>query len=163
MDKKLWNLYKSNPEKKKIIEMFYPNADNDIYPNCQQILEYAAQHWSSLPFNSVILNDIDLIEINFQLSFSNLFPKEEEPLTRETYSHIIEEFEIRKLGITADGKVALQNDDKDILLPKTNYRAKASIIPNRSLGPISSGDVKVLSCSPESKECLPLIHGSHKA
>ena len=34
--------------------------------------------------------------------------------------------------------------------------------PNRSLGPISSGDVKVLSCSPESKECLPLIYGSHK-
>ena len=35
-------------------------------------------------------------------------------------------------------------------------------IPNRSLGPIGSGDVKVFSCSPESKECLPLIHGSHK-
>ena len=34
--------------------------------------------------------------------------------------------------------------------------------PNRSLGPISSGDVKVFSCSPESKECLPLIHGSHE-
>ena len=34
--------------------------------------------------------------------------------------------------------------------------------PNRSLGPISSCDVKVFSCSPESKECLPLIHGSHK-
>ena len=34
--------------------------------------------------------------------------------------------------------------------------------PNRSLGPISSGDVKVFSCSPESKECLPLIYGSHK-
>jgi hypothetical protein len=34
--------------------------------------------------------------------------------------------------------------------------------PNRSLGPISSGDVKVFSCSPESKKCLPLIHGSHK-
>ena len=34
--------------------------------------------------------------------------------------------------------------------------------PNRSLGPISSGDVKVFSCSPESKECLALIHGSHK-
>lgn len=38
----------------------------------------------------------------------------------------------------------------------------ADIIPNRSLGPISSGDVKVFSCSPESKECLPLIYGSHK-
>ena len=37
-----------------------------------------------------------------------------------------------------------------------------SFIPNRSLGPISSGDVKVFSCSPESKECLPLIYGSHK-
>ena len=36
------------------------------------------------------------------------------------------------------------------------------INPNRSLGPISSCDVKVFSCSPESKECLPLIHGSHK-
>ncbi len=35
-------------------------------------------------------------------------------------------------------------------------------IPNRSLGPISSGDVKVFSCPPESKECLALIHGSHK-
>ena len=35
-------------------------------------------------------------------------------------------------------------------------------IPNRSLGPISSCDVKAFSCSPESKECLPLIHGSHK-
>ena len=35
-------------------------------------------------------------------------------------------------------------------------------IPNRSLGPIGSGDVKVFGCSPESKECLPLIHGSHK-
>ncbi|MBO6033903.1 MAG: hypothetical protein J6Q22_21050 [Prevotella sp.] len=34
--------------------------------------------------------------------------------------------------------------------------------PNRSLGPISSCDVKVFSCSPESKECLPLIHGPHK-
>ena len=34
--------------------------------------------------------------------------------------------------------------------------------PNRSLGPISSCDVKVFSCSPESKECLPLIYGSHK-
>ena len=40
--------------------------------------------------------------------------------------------------------------------------SKETIIPNRSLGPISSGDVKVLSCSPESKECLPLIYGSHK-
>lgn len=39
---------------------------------------------------------------------------------------------------------------------------KNGIIPNRSLGPISSGDVKVFSCSPESKECLPLIYGSHK-
>ena len=38
----------------------------------------------------------------------------------------------------------------------------AIINPNRSLGPISSGDVKVFSCSPESKECLPLIYGSHK-
>ena len=37
-----------------------------------------------------------------------------------------------------------------------------SFNPNRSLGPISSGDVKVFSCSPESKECLPLIYGSHK-
>ena len=36
--------------------------------------------------------------------------------------------------------------------------SKETIIPNRSLGPISSGDVKVLSCSPESKECLPLIY-----
>ena len=39
---------------------------------------------------------------------------------------------------------------------------KNRINPNRSLGPISSGDVKVFSCSPESKKCLPLIHGSHK-
>ena len=38
----------------------------------------------------------------------------------------------------------------------------SAFIPNRSLGPISSGDVKVFSCSPESKECLPLIYGSHK-
>ena len=36
------------------------------------------------------------------------------------------------------------------------------INPNRSLGPISSGDVKVFSCPPKSKECLALIHGSHK-
>ena len=34
--------------------------------------------------------------------------------------------------------------------------------PNRSLGPTSSGDIKVFSCSPESEECLPLVHGSHK-
>ena len=39
---------------------------------------------------------------------------------------------------------------------------QTEINPNRSLGPISSGDVKVFSCSPESKECLPLIYGSHK-
>ena len=38
----------------------------------------------------------------------------------------------------------------------------ALLNPNRSLGPISSGDVKVFSCPPESKECLPLIYGSHK-
>ena len=34
--------------------------------------------------------------------------------------------------------------------------------PNRSLGPTSLGDIKVFSCSPESKECLALVHGSHK-
>ena len=43
-----------------------------------------------------------------------------------------------------------------------NSLAEGWFIPNRSLGPISSGDVKVFSCSPESKECLPLIYGSHK-
>lgn len=48
-------------------------------------------------------------------------------------------------------------------LPNLKDSDKEDVInPNRSLGPISSGDVKVLSCSPESKECLPLIYGSHK-
>ena len=42
----------------------------------------------------------------------------------------------------------------------TNYHD--AFIPNRSLGPTSSGDIKVFSCSPESEECLPLVHGSHK-
>ena len=41
-------------------------------------------------------------------------------------------------------------------------KRRAIFNPNQSLGPISSCDVKVFSCSPESKECLPLIHGSHK-
>ena len=45
-------------------------------------------------------------------------------------------------------------EDINLLNPTLN--------PNRSLGPISSGDVKVFSCSPESKECLPLIHGFHE-
>ena len=36
------------------------------------------------------------------------------------------------------------------------------INPNRSLGPISLGDIKVFSCSPESKECLSLVHRPYK-
>ena len=39
---------------------------------------------------------------------------------------------------------------------------KTEINPNRSLGPISLGDIKVFSCSPESKECLSLVHRSYK-
>ena len=42
----------------------------------------------------------------------------------------------------------------------TDLRAKFN--PNRSLGPISLGDIKVFSCSPESKECLSLVHRSYK-
>ena len=47
-------------------------------------------------------------------------------------------------------------------LPFNGGIAAVKLNLNRSLGPISSGDVKVFSCSPESKKCLPLIHGSHK-
>ena len=54
---------------------------------------------------------------------------------------------------------SLDNPMLKLLRQKFN---KFVFIPNRSLGPISSGDVKVFSCSPESKESLPLIHGSHK-
>ncbi len=49
-----------------------------------------------------------------------------------------------------------------VLLLSVWEGSQKPFIPNRSLGPISSGDVKVFSCSPESKECLPLIYGSHK-
>lgn len=132
MDTKLWNLYKSNPEKKSIIEMFNPNAGDDIFPNCQRILEYAAHNWSKLPFNPVILNNIDLIDINFRLTNSDLFP-EEESMTKEVYLRFIEEFDLRKFGITKDNQIFLLEDDKDILLPQTQYRAKASIIEPLSL------------------------------
>ena len=37
-----------------------------------------------------------------------------------------------------------------------------SLNPNRSLDPAGLFNIKVFSCPPESKECLPLIHGSHK-
>ena len=63
---------------------------------------------------------------------------------------------------------AISNGEKTIMraafeegLPLI-YLQENGFTPNRSLGPISSGDVKVFSCSPESKECLPLIYGSHK-
>ena len=45
---------------------------------------------------------------------------------------------------------------------RPSYYEDLYMSPNRSLGPISSGDVKVFSCPPKSKECLALIHGSHK-
>ena len=45
----------------------------------------------------------------------------------------------------------------------TNGSSNRWFIPNRSLGPISLGDIKVFSCSPESKECLSLVHRSYKA
>ena len=77
--------------------------------------------------------------------------------------------EINVKNLTAEEKAALlaelQADASNSRIQKREaYEAlRSQFIPNRSLGPLSSGDVKVFSCSPESKECLPLIHGSHKA
>ena len=34
--------------------------------------------------------------------------------------------------------------------------------PNRSLGPILFSNIKPLCCSPQSQECLSLVHSSHK-
>ena len=133
MDKKLWNLYKSNPEKQKIIKMFHPNDVEDLYPNCQQILEYAAKHWSMLPFNSAILKDIDLIDINFQLQNIYSLPIEEKIVPRDAYSSFIEEFELKRYGVTEEKTIILLDDDKDILLSKSQYRAKASLIEPLSL------------------------------
>lgn len=133
MDKKLWNLYKSNSEKQCIIKMFNPNEVNDLNPSCQQILEYAAKHWSMLPFNSAILDDIDLIDINFQLQNIGDFTMEGSIISREAYSSFIDEFELKRLGITEEKTIILLNDDKDVLLPKSNYRAKASLMEPLSL------------------------------
>ena len=59
--------------------------------------------------------------------------------------------------------VGLDRPDMNIILHNMKPTAdQQDFNPNRSLCPISSGDVKVFSCSPESKECLPLIHGSHE-
>ena len=64
------------------------------------------------------------------------------------------------LGYSREGdKYWYTQKDVDCFLRSFHYEP---FNPNRSLGPISSGDVKVFSCSPESKECLPLIHGSHE-
>jgi len=48
------------------------------------------------------------------------------------------------------------------LLEDPSHGESHLINPNRSLGPISLGDIKVFSCSPESKECLSLVHRSYK-
>ena len=133
MDKKLWNLYKSNPEKQKIIKMFHPNDVEDLYPNCQQILEYAAKHWSLLPFNSAVLDDIDLIDVNFQLQNIDGLPMEGNIVPRDAYSSFIEEFELKRFGVTEDNTIILLDDEKDLLLPKSQYRAKASLIEPLSL------------------------------
>ena len=133
MDKKLWNLYKSNPEKQGVIKMFNPNDVKDLYLNCQQILEYAARHWSMLPFNTAILDEIDLIDINFQLQNIDSLPMDGELISRDAYSSFIEEFELRKPDVTEGNTVILLDDDKDTLLPKSQYRAKASLIEPLSL------------------------------
>ena len=132
MDKKLWNLYKSNPEKKSVIDLFNPNDVTDLDSTCQRILEYAAQHWSKIPFNFATLNDIAIIDINYQLGNNTYFPKDGEEFSRETYSNFIEEFELRKISIN-ENEVSLLEGEKSILLSKSQYRAKASIIEPLSL------------------------------
>ena len=61
------------------------------------------------------------------------------------------------------GLIKVRTDNPDLeFVGDVVGKVENKMNPNRSLGPISSGDVKVFSCSPESKECLPLIYGSHK-
>ena len=133
MDKKLWNLYKSNPEKIKIIEMFNPNEVEDIYLSCQPILEYSAQNWSSIPFDPVDLDYVDLIDINLQLNHADLFPKEGEVMTKEEFSKFVDEFELRRVAITEEDQVIIRDDAKSVVIPKSQYRAKASLIEPLSL------------------------------
>ena len=92
------------------------------------------------------LSEMDLLE----KIYSILTGKEESPVRMKQSC-------TRLLFSNKELMDLLQVGDKYVKKLRDN-----GFIPNRSLGPISSGDVKVFSCSPESKECLPLIYGSHK-
>ena len=55
MNKNFWNLYKNDPSKQKVIEMFNPLGVEDQYQNCQKIINYAV-NWKGQPFNESFIS-----------------------------------------------------------------------------------------------------------
>ncbi|MBR6445116.1 MAG: type I restriction enzyme HsdR N-terminal domain-containing protein [Prevotella sp.] len=130
MNKKFWELYKGDPAKQKVIEMFNPRDVEDQFLNCQKIIDYAV-NWKGEPLEKSFNLTYDLLDCN--LIFSDLLPKEDESWTREKYARLVEEYELRDYEQDEEGNVRFYYDDKAVFLPPKEYRAKASFMQSLSL------------------------------
>ena len=136
MNKQLWDLYKDSERGKKCIELFDPEKD-DIVQAGFDILQYSA-NWGGDKTDDDFLDHLDgfMWLWGNNLSQRGYIPKE---WTRESFSKMMEEFDIVKpkindkqeLEYTDDGKLVFETDS--YLLKNSQYRDKAASINLLSL------------------------------
>lgn len=126
MNKQLFNLYKESERGKRIIEAFNPEAE-DVFQSIERIVKYA-HDWGSIDNPPDVAGVCDLIWLNFEEK--GMWQGD---LTRESYSEMIDRFELERPRIDGNNNIFFPADGKDIMIKQNNFREKAAITVQLSI------------------------------
>lgn len=129
MRTKVWNMYKGTPEGQKFIELFNPESE-DIGKSAEEIFEFARGVNANLPLE-FSLDVFDHAYLNIVLSEDNQKYISGEQISRQDFEQFITDLELKLVDFPEDGEPSLI--EKDCLVRKDDYRAKASIVYALSL------------------------------
>jgi hypothetical protein len=120
MNTKFWNLYKADPAKQAVINMFEPPVENEL-EGLKNILDYSV-NWGGDKYEEVNGDLYMLLAAN--ISTSGLIPEGNGEWTRVLFEQLIDGYDIRDIFETEDGQIVVSEDEKDLIMPKDRYRYK---------------------------------------
>lgn len=129
MNTKIWNLYKSSEEGKKVINLFSWWMMDDFH-KLRELITYGKEHWNKVFFTDDMMIEYEDIHASFTIRKFDILSGD---ISREKFANFIDEYEIRIPNVDNNGHITLSQQDKYCCIKKTDFRNKAAGIPNLSL------------------------------
>ncbi|MBR4453496.1 MAG: type I restriction enzyme HsdR N-terminal domain-containing protein [Bacteroidales bacterium] len=124
MNTKIWNLYKSSEEGKKVINLFSWWMMDDCH-KLRKLITYVNEHWNKDLFMDDVTIGYEDILASFTIRKFDILSGD---ISREKFANFIDEYELRIPIVEDDGNINLSQHDKDYYLKKDAYRNKSADI-----------------------------------